>query len=206
MNIKAKRRLFTLVEILLVIGIIVLITGVTGVNIRRLYLEQKYTTEVNLIVDTLRIAQDLMMILQTDVTVNFKKNDKESIIEYAIQFDKPPSKQWVNILTKKHPPLKTIKTLVFDAVSAPIGSPKDGITLNFFSRGTVMSKGILRISPYADEHEIGPLNRFICLKGYPAPINVQTEKANLCNFEKESDYFSRLTDLTKSEVPNYEDK
>lgn len=122
-----KGRFFTLVEILLVIGVIVLITGVTGLNIRRLYQEQKFNTEVNLFVDTLRVSQDLMMILQTDVSVNIRKDDNAATIEYAVQFDKPPSDGWVNILSKKHPPFKAIKTLVFNAYSPPIGTPRKAL-------------------------------------------------------------------------------
>lgn len=197
-----KHRHFTLIEILLVIGVIVMITGVTGLNIRRLYQEQKFNAEVSTVLDTLKIAQDLMMILQTDVTVNFTQNDKDKSIDYAIHFDKPPSKEWVSILTKKRPPLKAIKTLTFESQYPAAQDKEGGINIEFLSRGSVMSMGLMQLSPYANDTEKGPLNRFICLKGFPSPITLQTlpETGTICKFEVESEYLNRLTDLTKHEM------
>lgn len=201
-----KERHFTLIEILLVIGVIVMITALTGLNIRRLYQEQKFNAEVNTVLDTLRMSQDLMMILQTDVVVNFKQNDKDRTIEYAIHFDKPPSKEWVNILTKKHPPLTAIKTLTFESHHPAAQEKEGGVNIEFLSRGSVMSMGLLQISPYANDAEPGPLNRYICLKGFPSPITLQTLPTNgsICKFETEAEYLIRLTDSTKREVEVYD--
>ena len=65
-----------------------------------------------------------------------------------------------------------------------------------------MSKGTLQLSPYENDHVKGPLNRFICLQGFPAPITMTfaQEKGNVCDFEQETDYLSRLTDITKRDV------
>lgn len=72
-----------------------------------------------------------------------------------------------------------------------------------------MSKGTLHISPYPNETDKGPLNRYICLRGYPAPITVQFAeengmKENSCHFEAETEYLTRLSDLTIREVEAYD--
>ena len=68
-----KRRYITFVEMMIVLTVMILTLGLIGLNINRLVVEQRFKSEAALVVDQLRLAQDLMLILNTDAIVKFRK-------------------------------------------------------------------------------------------------------------------------------------
>ena len=69
-----RRVPFTLLEILLVLSLIALIAGLVGISVHKMYISQRFRNEVSLVVDQLRLAQDMMLILDTDVHVIFSED------------------------------------------------------------------------------------------------------------------------------------
>src|SRR4051812_5988961 len=71
-NLK-KKLPFTLVEILIVFFILALSIGIIGINIHKAIVQQRFETEVALVLEELRFAQDLMLILDGNFKVKFEK-------------------------------------------------------------------------------------------------------------------------------------
>ena len=64
-----------------------------------------------------------------------------------------------------------------------------------------MSRGVLRLSPYASDATPGPLVQAICLPGYPHPIISQSDaKAAVACGAEDKDFDTSLTDETVKEI------
>ncbi|QLH36565.1 MAG: type II secretion system protein [Parachlamydiaceae bacterium] len=74
-SLKSKR-FFTLIELLIVLMVLALASGVIGFSVHRALREQRFKTEVELVADSLRLAQNLMLIMNADVHVTFKADEK----------------------------------------------------------------------------------------------------------------------------------
>ena len=191
-----RRRFITMIEMLIVIGIIALVAGLMGVNIRKLFQEQRFHTEVSLVVDELRMAQDLMLIMQNDAHVKFETLRDNQGIRYWIELEKKPSNEWMRELTKPRKTLKAIRKVNFqELVPSLAGQSTPGvIDIKFLSGGSVISTGVLQLS--------GTDSRYICLPGYPNPIvsSSKGDEASLCDPKKELDAAERLTFALQREI------
>ncbi len=199
------RRFITMIELLMVIAIIAMISGLVGLNIRRLVLEQRFNTEVSLVVDQLRMAQDLMLIMQNDAHVKFETLRDNKGIRYWIELEKKPSNNWMREITKPRPPLTAIRKVDFQELipSLAAQSTPGQLDIKFLSGGSVMSAGVLHLSSSdAKMAPEGTRERYICLPGYPNPISSSSkeEEAALCNPRKESDIADRLTFAIQREI------
>lgn len=158
--LKKKCRQFTLIEMLVVITIIALIAGVVGINSQKALNEQRFQSEVATLVDRLRLAQDLMLLVDADV--HFKIEANENAIKYWIETEKQFSPQFDTFI-KKVSVLKAIHH-----VAHPLG--KDGvIDLKFLSKGSVISSGNLQLSTVYNSDNFLIAN--IPLNGHPSPIS-----------------------------------
>jgi hypothetical protein len=163
------RRQVTLIELLLVIAILSLIVGFGAVKIRDAIVDQSFRTEVSRVVDELRLAQDLMLIFETDVHLKFAGDDEEGGIKYWLELE-TIQKEWDKEFRRKHKNLQTIHGVF---MRDQIGDDVDEgiIDLKFLSKGCVMSRGLLRLaSSDKDDPPPGTLQSYICLPGYPHPI------------------------------------
>ena len=77
----------TLLESLIVISILAIAAGVIGFSVNRALREQHFKTEVELVVDYLRLAQNLMLIMNADVHVIFKAAESEKSNLMSIEVD-----------------------------------------------------------------------------------------------------------------------
>ena len=83
--LKTKRRFFTFLEILIVIGILLLLGGLLTFNIRNAYHEQAFKNDVEKIVGQIKLAQDLLVLRNMETESNFTKRTK--ISSHQIEMD-----------------------------------------------------------------------------------------------------------------------
>ncbi len=204
---KKRRAFVTLVEMLIVISILLIMSGVIGINVRRLIIEQRFDTEVSLVVDELRLAQDLLLILRQDNRVIFKKVPNEAGIQFSLLLDKLLPNNWNREIIRKRPPLTAIKKMTFqdNVVSDQSNGP---IEIKFQSGGSVVSSGVLMISSSEQEHEEGAMVRYICFPGFPSPIHSVNNESDskACDPKAEAEYNDKLTFIILREVGEREQK
>ncbi len=185
-----RRLHVTLIETLIVISLIALIAGVVGINVVKAMRHQRFHSEVAEFTDRLRLAQNLMLLVQADVHFKIQANEAEKKITYWIEQDKPLSKQFEAFVQKKGH-LKAIKHVAH-------ASGKDGIIdLQFLSGGSVMSSGNIQISAKTHDKK-NPLIANILLKGYPSPIYATSDKDAAENPDQIED--AQITQSTLAEI------
>jgi type II secretory pathway pseudopilin PulG len=173
-----RRIHFTLLEILIVLGLIALIAGLVAININKILVNQRFRNEVSLVVDQLRLAQDMMLILDTDVHAIFSEDKKENFNLVKIQSETKLPEGIERELKRKDVVLKTIKGIFFEDKLG--GETTQGrIDVKFLSRGAVMSKGIMRLATSDEQNPpANVLQNYICLPGYVRPIySYETKEA-----------------------------
>jgi hypothetical protein len=202
-KIKVRRLPVTLLEIIIVMAILATVSGVVVISINKALVDQRFRTEVGLIIDELRLAQNLMLILDTDVHVHFAVSEKEQGIKYWLQLETSLPKNIQKEVLRKRKVLKTVKG-VFLADELLTAVKEKHIDVKFLSNGSVMSKGIMRLaSSDSESPPKGTLQRFVCLAGYPKPIlssDTKEEAEKLCK-SLEENLDDRLTDDTMRRLP-----
>jgi hypothetical protein len=133
----------------------------TGVKIKDLYREQRFFSETQQVLSHLSMAQDLMLIMDTDVFVHFAPDEKEKKLQVWLEVEKPIEKSWTRLVERKLS-LAAIESLEFD------GSPTKELTLQF-SLGK-MSKGTLILFEEVKSRSQEKKEFEIELVGYPSPI------------------------------------
>jgi prepilin-type N-terminal cleavage/methylation domain-containing protein len=183
---------FTLLEVMIVLFIISLGAAVTGVKISEVYKEQQFLTESQQIINQLSMAQELMMIMDTDVEVIFTFNETEKKLEMKLDVEKPLDEYSRKLIEKP---------IFFNGITSlePIdqGNSRRSLfpVVIHFSLGN-MTKGKLLISKKKDGFFNNGKEEFeIDLPGYPAPLKMVPKE--LTRVEREIDQ-SRL--LYPSEV------
>lgn len=156
-----KRRPVTLVELLLVLMVLTMVGGLVAINIRRAYQEQAFRAEVATVVDSLRLAQDLMLILDSDVHVYFAANP-QGILSW-VETEKRLTPNWERELKRKRTLLKAIHLVEMEQKEAILD-------VQFLSGGSVMSKGVLGLYSSSNKFQPGVFVSSICLPGIPQPI------------------------------------
>lgn len=158
----SKKKHFTLLELLVVLTILSLCVGLTGIKIREFYQEQSFLSDTRRVVSELAMAQDLMLILDTDVYVIFSKEKGSGDWSLHLSVDKPLKESWRHLI-EREVPLKSIRQIRFEGVS------KDPIELEF-SLGK-MSEGVLELTSSDRAGKKGVDDHFeLRLPGFPAPI------------------------------------
>ena len=202
--IAVRRVHVTLFELLIVMVIIGLVASVIGIGIHKALVDQRFRSEVSKVVDELRLAQDLMLILGTDVRVVFVENQRRDGIDFWIETETQVQKALQKEISRRHDKLKTIRGAFFEdelLKEATIGK----IEVKFLSNGSVMSKGILVLSTSNQESATkGVLKSYICLAGIPKPISSyeDLEPAEMaCHLFDDEQFDSRLTRDTFSKLP-----
>lgn len=173
-----------------------------SIAIHKVLVDQRFRSEVSLVVDELRLAQDLMMIMGIDVSVKFSADEAGVLCQLDVESVLPES---VRQQLKKQYRFKTIRGVFFigDHENEDIGV----LDISFFSRGAVMSKGILHLSISGDEDNYDPkvLQNFICLAGYPRPIfsnDTLPEAEKTCKFDEDNVFNENLTRDTFEKLPD----
>lgn len=198
-------RYFTLLEILIVMAILALVGGLISIGVNKALVAQRFATEVSLIVDELRLAQDLMLILGTDVRVKFAEDKEHSGNKFGLELETRLPKEIEREILRKHENLKTVKGVFFKDLNTSQFT-EGQIDVRFLSKGSVMSRGVMRLATSDEEKPpVGTLQSYICLPGYPNPIFSTEDKDKAeeeCNSAAEASYDSKLTQDTFSKLPD----
>jgi len=164
-----QRRHVTLIEMLIVLVLLSMLAGVVGINVVKAMREQRFRSEVQVVVDQLRLAQDLMLIAGVDVHLKFAQDVDKKGIKFWMEANQELSENWSREVQRPHNNLTTVQYVEFeDFYKLPFESGV--IDLRFLSGGSVMSRGVLRLSTSASKKYLGALEKYVCLPGYPAPI------------------------------------
>ncbi len=129
-----RKPVFTLLELLIVLFILSLGAIITGVKVKEAYEEQLFLSETEQILNHLQMAQDLMLIMDTDVYFHLIKNRDGTLMCYLdvekpltvkkasqespdgqyvlIELDRDLSIQWTHLIERKVS-LKAIKSFHF---------------------------------------------------------------------------------------------
>ena len=175
-------------------------------NMRRALEEQRFRTEVSLVVDYFQLAQDLMLILGTDVHVKFGKSRQKKGLEYWIEVDDGLSKDWNRII---HLPRYLVAThSISFRDELELATDPGTLDIRFLSGGTVMSRGVFRLSSHQNPALPAAINRAICLHGYPHPIMsvLDDRKGSPCLEQEEFNFDEKLTKEMMMEVKKEEKK
>jgi type II secretory pathway pseudopilin PulG len=199
---RLQRRFLTFMEMMVVLAIISLIGGVVAINVSKAMTDQRFRSEVAAVVNQLRLAQNLMLILDQDVSVKFTDDDPNKKIDYWLEMQCPAIRGWDKELTRRPPPLKTIRVVEFEADSNLPNGKEGELELKFMSGGTVMSRGILRLSTARDANQKGALERYVCLQGSPAPISSSMGEVPdvSCLEELNGEREAQMTHVTQQEI------
>lgn len=155
----ARKQYFTLLEVLTVLLILSFGIGLTGVFVNKMYKEQRFMSETEQVLSHLGMAQDMMLILNTDVKVIFTKEEKNKTFLMRIDVEKPFTSFQQKVIEREIT-LSTIKSIKFNDKS------KNPLTLQF-SLGD-MSQGILQL---VEQGKSDGRVELIVLPGYPSPVN-----------------------------------
>lgn len=183
-----RRLYFSLIELMIVLGILFLISGVVGIGVTRAWQEQKFSSEVNQVVNKLRLAQNLMLILRSDVEVVITKNNEAQYVA-GLKFGSPMPNQWGKELQRFTAPFTQVQTITWNQ------QPIQDLLLRFISGGSMMSKGVLHLIARNGQE------RFIPLLGYPSPINSSTTLPPMQSLlDQEKSFDDQLTQRTREEI------
>lgn len=191
-----KKLHITLLELLLVLALLGMVGGFFAINVRAALYEQRFRAEVDRVVDHLRLAQDLMLIFDGDVSLNIIAAKDDSGFEYGLVFDHDLPSHLSERFQKKQK-LTAIHRINFYPPDPNDKSP--GLNIKFYSGGAVMSRGILRLST-AERDLDGALSRYICLPGYPGIIESVSNYLSEEDLLKDEAFDGQLTQRMKDEI------
>lgn len=177
-------------------GLVALTAGVLGLSVQKLIHEQRFRTESGIVLESLRLAQDLMLIADSDVHLNFTKDPRTGGMLIAFNLEKPLTAGWAKEVMRQRKPLESIR--FFEYVDQRLGTRQvNQVQLQFLSGGAVMSQGTLRI---ADNEYTSTYQSFFCLPGYPSSI---VSAPGQCDFRGEREMNERLTEGIQREISAY---
>lgn len=205
--VKLRRHYLTLLELMIVIGLLSLMAGLIAINIGNATVDQRFRSEVSRVVDEIRLAQDLMLVLGTDVHLVFS-DEGDPGVKYWLELETTLPSAWQKEIQRPKKNLKTIRGIFINDTTQVATAPepaKGKIDLKFLSNGSVVSNGILRLSTSGQEDPPkGSLNSYICLPGYPHPIfsSNQKDADPACNQKEDEMYDRKLTQDTMEKIPS----
>jgi type II secretory pathway pseudopilin PulG len=193
----------TLLEVIIVCAILSIASGIVAFNINKALVQQRFESEVSLIVSDLRLAQDIMLTMGTDIHLHFAESKNNGGIEYWLELETNLPQNAQREVQRKRRVLKTIKGVFFKD-ELPSEIQESNIDVKFLSQGHVMSKGIMRLATSSDENvPAGTLESFIYLSGFPKTIvsSRNKEEAEDTYQKLEDDLDERITQNTISHLP-----
>ena len=153
----------------MVFVIIGALVAIIGLNVNKAVQSQKFQAEVSRVVETLRLAESLMLLFDDDVYVVFEEDKSGKGIQIRLETHCPESQKKIKALLPAAKKFSLIHTVAFEEPE-PTQQEKGRLALQFYSAGTKMSKGVLHLSTGAEGDKEGVLERYIELPGFPAPI------------------------------------
>lgn len=166
---KRKKSYFTLVEMMVVVFIISLGLAITGVKLKEAYDEQRFLSEAEQVVNTMALAQDLMLIMDADVSFHLENKSDKKVFICWIEVDKPLKKPWDKMVERKHE-LNAIKSVKYDAQDT------SKLDLNFSLGSMSHGKIVLSSMKEEDKKNKDALKFEINLPDYPSPFFARQSK------------------------------
>jgi len=172
------RRYISLIEILLIMMLIGMVGSIVSVNIYRSLKEERFTSEVQLILERMQLAQDLMLYCNyknsstADIRLTFSKREKKWKSHLDIYGHGIPK----NIIEKYEGSTQSyqyIGKIIFKNAHQDLEIFQEEMELIFASSGGKMSKGHLIMYPFEGSYS-DPL--IISLRGYQSPLKVLKER------------------------------
>lgn len=163
---RLRKQYVTLVETLIVMSLIALIGGAVGFGAYNAVNTERFRTSVRQIADQLVLAQDIMLIMQSNVRVQLRQTQQG--LEVAVETDSHLSPALAQV---------TNKTILSSAITGFSFTDETGATseeqviLDFISGGSQMSQGRLIIYGEAKRDDAF-LQEEIVLYGYPRVITI----------------------------------
>ena len=140
-----------------------------------------------------------MLIVGADVTFRIT-GERQKGIQYHLEVEGDIPKQWEPTIKRSHRLLRETHSVeLADGEPSPVEGALD---LRFFSGGSVMSRGVLRLSTHENPDDPGALKRVVFLRGYPHPLVSVPEGEEQLELEDEEDeeFVNRLTTYTTQEI------
>src|ERR1700733_237257 len=147
------QRFLSLVEMLLVMALVAMVAGLAAINIRRVVVEQRFLSDVERVVDLLRVAQNLSLIVGHDTSATLSSTGKQPVIECKMAIDKllpKASGEWQKEIDRARTPLKNVKRIDFNEQTV-LANRTGEIALHFRSQGTIVPTGVMRLSSSIEE-------------------------------------------------------
>lgn len=167
-----RRRCITLIELLLVCALIAMVGGIVAINVGGAVGQQRFRSDVEAATDTLRLAQQLMLVASADIELKFKGNTLQFSSSERLD---PRLERMIGSVTN----LLATEKVTLDGVADP--------TLAFMSQGAVMPKGALTFTGTNGE------THSLVLTGAPTPLSRNQVRAPTLNMED-------LIEATRQEI------
>lgn len=161
---KIQRRYVTLIEMMIVMSLLIVLAGVTSLNIYRAVIEERYRAGVSQLVSRLQMAQDIMLIIRSDVVVQLERQPGGLLCRLEVDRKLAPLLQGI-----------VNRTGVIAGIDAFTWTPLEGpsianqkVALNFKANGVQISRGELKVSN-------GALDTYVLVSGFAEPIAASQE-------------------------------
>jgi prepilin-type N-terminal cleavage/methylation domain-containing protein len=168
-----RRCYFTLLELMIALAVIGSVAGIIGINANKAMRQQRFRAEVSTVVQQLRLAQNLMLVLNQDVKIHFAKDARTGAYTHKMSLQCPLESPWEKELLRTPAPLREIVDIKFSPSGK--GSANKGpndFELLFLSGGAVMSQGVIELDSRGGE------KRTIFLQGAPHPIVAEDKSSS----------------------------
>lgn len=159
-----QRRYITLIEMMIVMSLLVILMGVTSLSIYQAIIEERYRAGVSQVVSRLQMAQDIMLIIRSDVIVHLEQQPGGLLCRLEVSRPLAPLLQRIVDRTGI---IAGISSFTWTAVDGQVVTNQN-VALNFKANGVQLSRGELKISN-------ANLNSFVLVSGFAEPIMVSAE-------------------------------
>ncbi|MBS4164726.1 Uncharacterized protein PRO82_002057 [Candidatus Protochlamydia amoebophila] len=145
---------FTLLEVLVVLLILSMGATLTGIKLKKAYDEQCFYSECQGILNSLRTAQELMLLLDADVYVIISHTVNNQVT-CSLEIEKPLNDAWAKMIERP---------LMLSAIeSYQLGGKTEEVLKLVFSLGNMSQGSLVLTGKHANKETI-------YLRGYPSPI------------------------------------
>lgn len=162
--VSKTRRFMTLIEILIVVAILAMVTGVIGFNLTKAVEQERFHGSVNRLLDRLQFLQELMLIRNADGEVSFEK--KNGTLYFRSSAEGSISSILTRILNNSQGLPAVEKVTLMNKEGKEISADP---TLTFIGLGNVSTEGVLKITRVGDREQ-----RYIALPPWHTPLEIST--------------------------------
>lgn len=178
-----RKQSLTLIEILIVMGLIVLLSTAFALPAKKMVEHQRFLSSIRKIQDRLHICQHISFLGPAFAHLHFKKKENNWInnieVEALLNRDSLLS-HFPQKRIKKDDLLYGIKKiLLIDSSGKEIAFP----SLTFYPEGKLFTKGILEVTSSSNNEK-----RYFLLPGYPSPVKATKIKPELINNENQDSH------------------